>query len=74
MTYFIFVNGKDIFLKKYFDVHYFKYDPQVVIVQNSFVLIKQTRSCKEIGGLYVNFWTKYKKYSRLFIAQFIWHF
>lgn len=55
MTYFIFVNGKDIFLKKYFDIHYFKYDPQIVIVQNSFVLIKQTRSCKEIGGLYVNF-------------------
>lgn len=53
MTYFIFINGKDIFLKKYFGVHYFKYDPQRVIVQNAFALIKQIRSCKKIGGLYV---------------------
>lgn len=57
MMYFIFVNvnGKDIFLKKYFVVHYFKYDPQLVIVQSAFVFIKQTRSYKKICGLYVNF-------------------
>lgn len=32
--------AKKNFLKRSFDVHYFKYGPKIVTVQNAFVLIK----------------------------------